>query len=111
MIARQESVDVLGQQFILQSVSPIWYYQTNDMCGMTGDRKDTGRYMDLMFKNCVVAPAELAAKGLRYFDERGDIDTPEHLLNRIEKFLRPGARQDGGAQAGQAAPGFLDAGV
>lgn len=92
MIARQETVEVRGQQFTLQGVSPVWYFQINDQCGMTGDRKDTGRYLDLLFKNCVVAPQEIAVKGLRYFEERGDIDTPEQLQREIELFLRPGTK-------------------
>ena len=94
MIARQETVEVNGQEFTLQSVSPRWYIETNDRCGITGtgSQRDTARYMDLMLKNVVIAPAAVAANGYRYFDDLGDIETPEMLMREIELFLRPGKR-------------------
>ncbi len=101
MLARQSEVSVNGQEFTLQSVSPQWYYNTNDQCGMTTDKgRDTARYMDLMFKNSVVSPPEVSHKGMRYFNERGDIETPEKLLREIEMFLRPGRRSDDGPPQG-----------
>ena len=33
-MAKQKKVTVEGQEFTLQSVSPSWYFQTNDECGM-----------------------------------------------------------------------------
>ena len=46
------------------------------------------RIMDGMFKNCVVAPAEVKAKGMEYFDDNEDLKTAEKLIAAIEQFLR-----------------------
>ena len=54
-MARHETVNVLGTDYELQSVSPQWYFEQNDKCGMTGSgSRDTARYMDIMFKNCLL---------------------------------------------------------
>ena len=100
---RQEEVTVNGQAFTLQTVSPSWYFNTLDQCGMTGaDRRDTYRYLDLMLKNVVVEPVEVSRRGMRYFDDLGDIETPEKLSTEIDRFLHPGKRYDSGAAAGKA---------
>jgi hypothetical protein len=62
---------------------------------MTGGNRDTARYMDIMFKNVVTAPADVATKGLKAFEEQEDIETPELLIREIERFLRPGKRSEG----------------
>lgn len=95
-MARHETVNVNGREYELQSVSPQWYFEQNDRCGMTGSNKDTARYMDTMFKNVVISPPEIAAKGLKAFEEDEDIETPELLIREIERFLRPGKRSGGG---------------
>ncbi len=101
LIARKADEEVNGQTFTLQSVPPRWYFETNDACGMSSDRKDTARYIDLMLKGCVIHPPEIKQQGIKYFDERGDIDTPEKLLGRIERFLRPGTQSgDGTPESG-----------
>ena len=58
-MAKTKEITIGEQKFTLQSVSPSWYYDFNDECGNTGSgkRKST-KYMDGMFKNCVVAPAD-----------------------------------------------------
>ena len=99
---RTETVNVNGQEFELQSVSPRWYFETNQRCGMSGDNKDVLRYMDTMFKNVVVTPTEVSKKGFNYFDERDDIETAELLIREIERFLRPGKQQRAGNAAGAA---------
>ena len=59
-MAKQKKVTVNGTEYTLQSVSPTWYYDTNDECGNTGSgKKKSAEYMDRMFKNCVIAPAEV----------------------------------------------------
>jgi hypothetical protein len=101
---RTETVQANGQDFELQSVSPRWYYETNQRCNMSSDQgKDVLRYMDTLFKNVVISPAEVTQKGFAYFDEKDDIETPEALIREIERFLRPGkqTRADGGAGAGK----------
>jgi len=88
-MAKQKKVTVEGQEFTLQSVSPTWYFQTNDECGMTGGgRRDTTKYLDTMFRNVVIAPPEVAQQGMSYFDEKEDVKTPEKLIKAIEQFLR-----------------------
>ena len=88
-MAKQKEVTIKGQKFTLQSVSPSWYYDFNDECGNTGGgkRKST-KYMDGMFRNCVIAPAEVKAEGMAYFDEKEDLSTAEKLIGAIEQFLR-----------------------
>lgn len=100
-MARHETVNVLGTDYELQSVSPQWYFEQNDKCGMTGSgSRDTARYMDIMFKNVVTAPANVASKGLKAFEENEDIETPELLIREIERFLRPGKKSGSGAAPG-----------
>ena len=83
------SFTVNGTEYTLQSVSPTWYYDTNDECGNTGSgKRKSAKYMDGMFKNCVVAPAEVKAKGMEYFDDNEDLKTAEKLIAAIEQFLR-----------------------
>ena len=88
-MAKQQKVTVNGQEFTLQSVSPTWYFNANDECGMTGGgRRDTTKYIDTMLRNVVIAPPEVKSEGLGYFDEKEDIKTPEKLIKAIEQFLR-----------------------
>ena len=83
------SFTVNGTEYTLQSVSPTWYYDTNDECGNTGSgKKKSAEYMDRMFKNCVIAPAEVRNQGMAYFDEQEDLKGPEALIKAIETFLR-----------------------
>ena len=100
-MARHETVNVLGIDYELQSVSPQWYFEQKDKCGMTGSgSRDTARYMDIMFKNVVTSPANVASKGLKAFEENEDIETPELLIREIERFLRPGKKSGSSAAAG-----------
>ena len=81
-MAKQKEVTINGQKFTLQSVSPSWYYDFNDECGNTGGKRKSAKYMDGMFRNCVIAPAEVKSEGMAYFDEKED------LIGAIEQFLR-----------------------
>ncbi len=100
-MARHETVNVLGIDYELQSVSPQWYFEQNDKGGMPGSgSRDTARYMDIMFKNVVTSPANVASKGLKAFEENEDIETPELLIREIERFLRPGKKSGSSAAAG-----------
>ena len=78
-MAKTKEITIGEQKFTLQSVSPSWYYDFNDECGNTGNGKR---------KNCVVAPAEVKAKGMEYFDDNEDLKTAEKLIAAIEQFLR-----------------------
>ena len=90
-MAKQKTVTLpTGLEVKLQSVSPTWYYDTNDRFGTTGGggRKQSARYMDEMFKNCVVEPRELATEGMKFFDNADDLSGAEQLIREIESFLR-----------------------
>lgn len=88
-MAKQKEISIGDQKFTLQSVSPTWYFGVNDDCGMTGGgKRDTTKYLDTMFKNVVISPAEVKTEGMAYFDDREDVKTPEKLIKAIEQFLR-----------------------
>lgn len=88
-MAKTKDVTINGQKFTLQSVSPTWYYNFNDECGNTGGgKRKSVKYMDGMFRNCVVSPPEVKADGMAYFDEQEDLSTAEKLIAEIETFLR-----------------------
>lgn len=87
-MAKQKEVVLNGQAYKLQSVSPRFYLELNDSCGMTGGKRNTCKYADELFKNAVIEPKELANKGMDYFEETDDIDAVEKLIAEIESFLR-----------------------
>lgn len=87
-MAKKKEVLVNGNKFVLQSVSPRWYFDLNDRCGMTGGKKRTADYIDELFKNVVVEPKEVSTKGFDYFEETEDLSTAEQLLREAESFLR-----------------------
>lgn len=87
-MAKQKEVTVNGQKFKLQSVSPSWYYDFNDECGMTGGKRQSRKYVDGMLRNCVISPAEVSSQGMDYFDAQDDLSTTEKLIKEIENFLR-----------------------
>ena len=78
-MAKQKEVVVNGNKFMLQSVSPRWYFDLNDRCGMTGGKRKTAEYIDELFKNVVIDPKEVSTKGFDYFEEAEDILTPESI--------------------------------
>ena len=86
-MAKTHKVTIGDTEYTLQSVSPSWYMDQNDKYGMTGGKKDTAKYMDVMFRNVVIAPTEVAQGGMKYFDENDDIKTAVDLLKEIESFL------------------------
>jgi len=88
LMAKQKTITIKGQEYTLQSVSPTWYMDQNDKFGMTGgSKKETAKYMDIMFRNVVIAPAEIANKGMAYFEDTEDIKTAVELLKEIEAFF------------------------
>jgi hypothetical protein len=92
-MARTKNVIVNDTEFTLQSVCMSWYYNLNDRCGNTGntgstDKKNSVKYIDVLFKNVVTSPAEVAKNGIRHFDDVDDMGTAEELLKEIESFLR-----------------------
>ena len=87
-MAKTKEITIGDQKFMLQSVSPSWYYDFNDECGNTGGRRKSTKYMDGMFRNCVTSPPEVKAQGMSYFDDKEDLRTAEKLIAAIEQFLR-----------------------
>ena len=89
-MARRKDIVIEGAKFTLQSVSPTWYYNFNDECSLGNGKRDSVKFLDGLIRNCVISPAEVASKGLGYFDEKDDIRTAEMLFKSIESFLREG---------------------
>ena len=52
-MSKKKKTVVNGMDFTLQSISPRSYFELNDACGMTGNKKNTAEYIDRMFKNVV----------------------------------------------------------
>ena len=101
-MAKTKQVEVDGVQYTLQSVSATWYYGNADKFGITGaGRKDSVGYMNAMFKNTVIEPAEVRTKGMAYFDERDDVAGPGKLLAEIESFLSDPVKPGGSVPAGK----------
>ena len=63
-MAKQKKITIEETDYTLQSVSPKWYYDLNDRCGMTGGKKNTAGYIDELLKNVVVDPADIRTQGL-----------------------------------------------
>lgn len=83
-MSKQKEIIVNEYAVVLQSVSPQWYMENIDRYGRG---KNTPKYVDELIKNVVVAPSDIAAKGLAYFNEREDVSTPSKLVEEIETFL------------------------
>ena len=45
-MAKQKKITIEETDYTLQSVSPKWYYDLNDRCGMTGGKKNTAGSID-----------------------------------------------------------------
>jgi hypothetical protein len=50
---------------------------------------DAVGYLNDILKNTVISPPEIKVKGLAYFDELDDCDTPDELANQVLRFLKP----------------------
>ena len=87
-MAKQKKVTINDVEYTLQSVSPTWYFDINDSCGITGGKRKTAEYIDKLIRNVVISPKEISTEGMKYFDNMEDISTPEELLTAIESFLR-----------------------
>ena len=87
-MARQKIVIVNDVEYTLQSVSFTHYTNLTDLyVRPASGRKNTAKYADSLIKSCVIAPAEVAKHGLKFFDEQDDIVTPTELVREIENFL------------------------
>lgn len=87
-MARTKVVTVHEQEYTFQSVTYRWYTNLTDLyINPSSGRKNTAKYADLLIKGVVTSPAEVAKKGLDYFDERDDLMTPNELVREIETFL------------------------
>lgn len=98
-MAKQETIRINGQEYILQSVSPQWYMDNLDRFGRG---KNTAKYIDELIRNIVVSPPEVASKGMEYFNEQEDVATPTLLMEEIESFLARPVKQGEGAKTGKS---------
>ena len=80
-MARQKTVIVNDVEYTLQSVSFSWYTNLTDL-----------------YVRPAIAPAEVAKRGLKVFDEQDDITTPTELVREIENFLSERAEPDGSTE-------------
>ena len=82
-MARTKVVTVNGTDYTLQSVTFSWYTNLTDLyINPANGRKNTAKYVDALLKGCVTAPAEVAKRGLEYFEEQDDITTPSWRRSR-----------------------------
>jgi len=96
-VARQKTITVNDVEYTLQSVSFSWYTNLTDLyIRPANGRKNTAKYADALIKGCVIAPAEVAKHGVKFFDEQDDIATPSELVREIESFLSERAEPGGG---------------
>lgn len=87
-MAKTKTIIVNGIEFTLQSVNFSWYTNLTDLyINPANGRKNTAKYADALIKGCVTAPAEIAKRGIKYFDDIDDIATPGELIREIENFL------------------------
>lgn len=100
-MARTKVVTVNGEEYKLQSVNFSWYSNLTDLyINPAHGRKNTAKYADALIKGCVVAPAEVAQAGIKYFDEQDDLATPGELVREIETFLAERGGPSGGKEKG-----------
>lgn len=98
-MARQKTVIVNNVEFTLQSANFSWYTNLTDLyIRPASGRKNTAKYADALIKGCVIAPAEVAKRGLKFFDDQDDIATPGELVREIETFLAEPAESSGSAE-------------
>ena len=102
-MARTKVVTVNGTDYTLQSVTFSWYTNLTDLyINPANGRKNTAKYVDALLKGCVTAPAEVAKRGLDYFEEQDDITTPNELSKAIETFLGERSKPNRSGEAGKA---------
>ena len=90
-------------EYTLQSVTFSWYSNLTDLyINPANGRRNTARYADALIKGCVVAPAEVAKGGIKYFDEQEDLATPGELVREIENFLAERNKPASGKEKGAA---------
>ena len=100
---RTKTVSVNEQEFKLQSVNFSWYSNLTDLyISPASGRKNTARYADALIRGCVVEPAEVAKRGIKFFDEQDDISTPGLLVKEIESFLGERVQPSGGKEKSEA---------
>lgn len=98
-MARSKTVNINGTDYKLQSVNFSWYTNLTDLyINPANGRRNTAKYTNALIKGCIVEPAEVAKRGLSYFDDLDDITTPTELVREIETFLGERDRPSGGKE-------------
>ena len=87
-MARIATVTIDDVDYTLQSVSPSWFYELQDDCGIGTNDRDMKKFINELLKNVVVSPAEIKSEGIKYFDKKDDIGTSEKLTKEIMAFLK-----------------------
>ena len=87
-MSKPSTYKINGVDYTLQGASPRWVMEQSDKYGVGTPRVDTAGYIDVMLRNCVINPPAVRQRGLDFFDEIGDLSTPEKLIAQIERYLR-----------------------
>ena len=86
-MAKSETVEVGGVAYTLQNPSPRWYLQCTTRNRDANGNLDLEDYLDELFKNCVVSPADVRNRGLACFDDAEDLQGALQLRKAMERFL------------------------
>jgi hypothetical protein len=86
-MAKTKEINLRGLEITLQNPSPQWYLECVSRNKDANGNTELNDYCDELFKNCVVAPAELRQDGMRFFDRREDLKGALDLRKEIERFL------------------------
>ncbi len=99
-MARTKTIILDGVEYTLQSVTFSWYSNLTDLyINPSNGRKNTAKYADSLIRGCVIAPAEVAKGGIKYFDDLDDLSTPGELVREIENFLAERKQSAGSKEA------------
>ena len=102
-MARTKNITVNGLDITLQSVTFSWYSNLTDLyINPANGRKNTAKYADTLIKGCVTAPAELARRGIQYFEDQDDLASPGELIREIESFLAERSRPNSSSPESKA---------
>ena len=101
-MSRTTTVTIDDIDYTLQSVSPSWFYELQDDCGIGTDNRDTKKFINELLKNTVIMPSEIKTEGMKYFDRNDDIGTPEKLTKEILSFLRKGKQSRKSEKTGES---------
>ena len=101
-MARTKTIIIDDTEYTLQSITFSQYSNLTDLyINPANGRKNTAKYADLLLKSCVIAPSEVAKRGVKHFDANDDLVTPSELVREIENFLAERGQPSGSKETGE----------